>query len=57
MQYDIRKVAKLMKLKVWKLLPTRRDFDTAVLSPLRVQIMGSVVVCTVTHHITTSKVL
>ena len=33
-----------MKLKVWKLLPPWIDFDAAMLSPLRVQMMGSVVV-------------
>ena len=33
-----------MKLKVWKLLPPWIDFDAAMLSPLRVQMMGSVAV-------------
>ena len=44
MQCDVRKIAKLMKLKVWKLLPPWIEFDAAMLSPLRVQMMGSVVV-------------
>lgn len=37
-------MAKLMKLKVWKILPPWGDFDGAMLYPLRVQMMGSVVV-------------
>ena len=46
MQYNIRKIAKVMRLKVWKSLPPYAwtDFDAVILSPLRVQIMGSVVV-------------
>ena len=44
MQCDVRKIAKLMKLKVWNVLPQWIEFDDAMLSPLRVQMMGSVVV-------------
>lgn len=44
MQHDVSKVAELMGLVLPDSLPSWEDFSSVVLRPLRVQMMGSVVV-------------
>ena len=44
LQFDIVNVARIMKVDFHGAIPNWSDFDSAMLCPLRLQMMGSVVV-------------
>ena len=51
-QRDVAKIAELVKLALPVPLPSWEEFSSTVLRPLRVQMLGSVVVSTNKHSVT-----